>query len=69
MVFAKLSNLIRYMQEDIHKDFIPLEKEVKYIQDYISIQKLRCAVLPEIESVFECEEKHQISPKRVKSLP
>ena len=36
---AKLASLIRYMQEDINKDFIPLLNEVNYIQDYITIQR------------------------------
>ncbi len=59
---AKLASLIRYMQEDINKDFIPLENEIKYLQDYITIQKLRCAVEPNIETEFKQIENHQISP-------
>lgn len=59
---AKLASLIRYMQEDINKDFIPLEKEIKYLEDYILIQKLRCAVEPEIETAFKNIENHHISP-------
>lgn len=59
---AKLANLIRYMQEDIHKDFIPLENEIKYVQDYITIQKLRCSVEPDIDIEFKNIENHQISP-------
>lgn len=59
---AKLSNLIRYMQEDITKNFIELEKEVKYIIDYIAIQELRCSVTPEINTTFNCRGSHLISP-------
>lgn len=59
---AKLANLIRYMQEDIDKDFIPLENEIKYLQDYIAIQKLRCAVEPKIETNFENIANKVISP-------
>ncbi|WP_197056149.1 sensor histidine kinase [Flavobacterium gilvum] len=59
---AKLASLIRYMQEDINKDFIPLENEIKYLQDYIAIQKLRCAVEPQVETHFENFENHSISP-------
>lgn len=59
---AKLASLIRYMQEDINKDFIPLENEIKYLQDYIAIQKLRCAESPEIETVFKNIKDHSISP-------
>lgn len=59
---AKLANLIRYMQEDINKDFIPLQNEIKYLRDYITIQKLRCAIEPEIDSEYTGIGKHQISP-------
>ncbi|WP_242131144.1 sensor histidine kinase [Aestuariivivens marinum] len=59
---AKLANLIRYMQEDINKDFIPLESEVKYLKDYINIQELRCAIAPQIETEFSNIENHTISP-------
>jgi len=59
---AKLANLIRYMQEDIDKDFIPLENEIKYLQDYIAIQKLRCAVEPQVETDFKNIENHFITP-------
>ena len=59
---AKLANLIRYMQEDIDKDFTPLENEIKYLQDYIAIQKLRCAVEPKIETKFENIAEKVISP-------
>jgi len=50
---AKLGSLIRYMQNDIHKDLIPLQKEVDYLKDYIEIQKLRIAVTPDIQTSFE----------------
>ena len=41
------------MQNDIHKDLIPLQKEVDYLQDYIEIQKLRIATELEIQTSFE----------------
>jgi sensor histidine kinase YesM len=59
---AKLASLIRYMQEDINKDFIPLENEIKYLNDYINIQELRCAVKPNIETEFVNIKNHNISP-------
>jgi len=59
---AKLASLIRYMQEDINKDFIPLENEIKYLQDYITIQELRCAITPQIETEFVNIKNHRISP-------
>jgi len=59
---AKLASLIRYMQEDINKDFIPLENEIKYLENYISIQKLRCFIEPDIETKFIHIENHKLSP-------
>ena len=59
---ANLASLLRYMQEDISKDFIPLGNEIKYLQDYISIQKLRCAVPPKVAVQFKNTENHVISP-------
>jgi len=59
---AKLANLLRYMQNDIHKDFIPLKNEINYLQDYIIIQKLRCALEPEITTTFDNVTNQSISP-------
>ena len=59
---VKLANLLRYMQEDMAKDFIPLKSEVEYLKDYISIQKIRCEVEPTVRTVFTGIERHVISP-------
>ncbi len=37
----KLSNLMRYVTDDVHEDFVLLEKELDSVSDYISLQKLR----------------------------
>ena len=59
---AKLASLIRYMQNDIHKEFIPLQTELNYVKDYIEIQKLRMAESPEIVLSFQNIDKEIISP-------
>lgn len=59
---AKLANLLRYMQNDISKDFIPLENEIKYLEDYIAIQKIRCEIAPEIKTHFINIGSKKISP-------
>lgn len=59
---AKLASLIRYMQKDMNENFIPLQNEIKYIQDYVSIQKIRSAVEPEVELRFQNIENYTISP-------
>ena len=37
----KLSGLMRYTVENINHQLVPLEKELKYISDYIQLQKMR----------------------------
>jgi len=37
----ELSNLMRYMLYESNADFVPLKKEVKYIESFIEIQQLR----------------------------
>ncbi|TYA71699.1 sensor histidine kinase [Seonamhaeicola marinus] len=40
---AKLSNLMRFLIDDVNKDTIPIETEVNYIQDFIELQSTRSA--------------------------
>lgn len=37
----KLSNLMRYVTDDVMQDFVPLRDELNSINDYIDLQKLR----------------------------
>jgi len=37
----KLSNIMRYVADDVMQDFVPLSNELKCISDYIDLQKLR----------------------------
>lgn len=59
---AKMANLIRYMQNEINKDFIPLENEIQYVKDFIAIQKVRCEVPPNIGTIFKNISNQKISP-------
>jgi sensor histidine kinase YesM len=38
---VKLSGMMRYVISDASEDFVPLEKEISYITDYIDLQKIR----------------------------
>jgi hypothetical protein len=38
---VKLSGMMRYVISEADKDFVSLEKEVNYLQDFIAMQKLR----------------------------
>ncbi len=40
----KLSGIMRYVVTESAQDFVPLEKEINYIKDYIDLQKLRIDV-------------------------
>ncbi|MES2331752.1 MAG: histidine kinase [Bacteroidota bacterium] len=37
----KLSNIMRYVTDDVHEDYVSLQNEVDCITDYIDLQKLR----------------------------
>ncbi|MBD1391544.1 sensor histidine kinase [Mucilaginibacter glaciei] len=37
----KLSNIMRYVTDDVTRDFVPLNDDLKCIKDYIDLQKLR----------------------------
>ena len=59
---AKLANLVRYMQQDMQQEFIPLEREAGYVSDYVNIQKLRIASPLEVNTSLDNLEGVQISP-------
>ena len=37
----KLSNIMRYVTDDVREEFVPLENEMDFIRDYIDLQRLR----------------------------
>jgi LytS/YehU family sensor histidine kinase len=37
----ELSEMMRYVTTEAHQDFVSLEKEIKYLDNYIALQKLR----------------------------
>jgi hypothetical protein len=40
-MLMKLSNIMRYVTDDVNLDFVPLQNEVDCISDYIDLQQLR----------------------------
>jgi len=46
---VKLSGLMRYVISDASHDFVTLDKEISYINDYIELQKLRYGQTVEID--------------------
>jgi hypothetical protein len=41
LVVVKLSGMMRYVLSDADKDFVPLEKEISYINNYVELQQVR----------------------------
>lgn len=59
----KLSQLMRYMLYDASNDYVPLEKEVEYLQNYIALQRLRLPEKVDINfEIIENKKGHQIQP-------
>jgi sensor histidine kinase YesM len=61
----KLGDMMRFMLDDNHLDFIPLNNEISYLQNYIALQKLRIQDSDDIEisekiTVDNCT--HEIIP-------
>lgn len=46
---VKLSNMMRYMLNESSNDFVSLEKEIEYIQNYIEFQKIRFGTVVQME--------------------
>ncbi|GEP51544.1 hypothetical protein FNO01nite_22160 [Flavobacterium noncentrifugens] len=60
----KLSNMMRYVVSESSNDFVPLEKEINYIKDYVDLQRLRISD----ESNLEFSVKGSSKGKRIAPL-
>ena len=59
----KLSQLMRYMLYDAANDYVPLEKEIEYLKNYIDLQRLRLPEKVDIQfEIIENQKGHQIQP-------
>ena len=66
---SRLSDLLRYAMYETSKQFVPLNKEIEFMKDYISLMKLRCNDKTAVVSNFEVEsESVQIAPLLLISL-
>lgn len=52
---ARLASLMRYMIDDMEKDFIPLKREADYIRDYIQLQSIRSSVKHQVDMNMQIE--------------
>lgn len=61
----QLGDMMRFMLHENNLDFIPMSKEIEYLQHYISLQKLRIQTSPNIiieDNIQEQSCQHQIAP-------
>jgi len=61
----KLGDMMRFMLQENNLDFIPMEKEIEYLKNYIALQKLRTQLSPGIlieDNMEEVTCKHMIAP-------
>lgn len=61
----KLGDMMRFMLHENNLDFIDMDREVDYLKNYISLQKLRTQVSPDIiieDNINEQGCKHKIAP-------
>jgi two-component system, LytTR family, sensor kinase len=61
----KLGDMMRFMLHENNQDFIPMSREIEYLKNYISLQKLRTQSSPEIiieDNINEQNCNHKIAP-------
>jgi len=61
----KLGDMMRFMLHENNLDFIPVAKEIEYLENYIALQKLRMQVSPDIiieDTITAGDCDHQIAP-------
>ncbi|MBS1598125.1 MAG: histidine kinase [Bacteroidetes bacterium] len=61
----KLGDIMRFMLHENNLDFIQMNREIEYLQNYISLQKLRTQSSPNIvieDNIHDAHCKHKIAP-------
>jgi two-component system LytT family sensor kinase len=65
MGIQQLGDMMRFMLHENNLDFIPMNKEIEYLQHYIALQKLRIQASPDImieDNIGQQSCHHQIAP-------
>jgi sensor histidine kinase YesM len=52
---TKLSNIMRFMLNDVNETMIPLEKEINYLKSYLDLQRLRFSAKDDIKISFDIQ--------------
>ena len=58
----RLSKILRFMLYETDSSFIPVEQELKIMQDYIELEKLRYDASLQIDCTFDLEEGKEVIP-------
>jgi hypothetical protein len=64
----KLSEVYRYVLESKDKDLVPLETEMKFVQSYLYLQKIRFGESLKITEAISGESNYQLPPLSVQML-
>ncbi len=65
---AQLSDLLRYAMYETNKKLVPIEGEVEFMRNYISLMKLRCNEKTEVTTAFDVRQNVEIAPLLFVSL-
>ena len=59
---AQLSDLLRYAMYETNKKTVPIQGEVEFMRNYVSLMKLRCNDKTEVKTDFDVKENMEIAP-------
>jgi LytS/YehU family sensor histidine kinase len=59
---AQLSDLLRYAMYETNKKTVPIQGEVEFMRNYISLMKLRCNEKTEVNTTFDVQQNIEIAP-------
>ena len=59
---AQLSDLLRYAMYETNKKTVPIQGEVEFMRNYISLMKLRCNEKTEVTTSFDIQQDTEIAP-------
>ena len=59
---AQLSDLLRYAMYETNKKTVPIQGEVEFMCNYISLMKLRCNDKTEVTTTFDVQQNIEIAP-------
>jgi sensor histidine kinase YesM len=64
----KLSDVYRYVLEQRENELVPLKEELKFLEDYIYLQKIRFGENLQVENQLDLDLKHMVIPLSLQML-